>query len=470
LCRVPTYLAVLYVASHTSGALSFGLCQMPKIIVINAATEQMSGRDLSGEQRAMAAMSAWRNIWFARPGDVVVMPLQVHPEFLEYIGETMGFDPEKLTVVTPETSGLNVILTDELLLSSRIVDVVRARVALGGAWTVDPLYCTVGIAELAGLLGLGASTGHAFASQRGVDLLNRKTHFRQLAAGLALPIADGSLAHDPESLNSAICRHLGRTGTVILKKDNGAAGAGNVTLTKHDERVLAGTRETRKVDANLAAVAHELWAELTDSWNPLVVVEAYHAATHRFYLEYRIHEDGTASFLASGTIRARTDDNPAAKELIWMGLEVPAALPSSVAAHALSHATRFVLMCSHIGYRGPLNIDAIVSKEGDLIFNEVNARWGGGSVLHDVAERLLGKSYGNSYVVASLRNVPARAFSEAVQILRQQGLQFNPRTREGIVVLASNEMVPSSVEIITLAQTAMRVAELEASAVQALVH
>jgi hypothetical protein len=284
-------------------------------------------------------------------------------------------------------------LSDELLLSRRILDIVRTHVEFGGEWTIDPLYYTVGVAALANHLGLGSTVARAFASQRGVDILNRKTHFRQFAAGLALPIAEGSVTHDPVSLASAIRRHLVRTGTVILKKDNGSAGTGNVTLTTHDEHPLPGARETRKVDADLMAMSQELWVELTDAWNSLVVVEAYHPATHRFYLEYLIHDDGRGSFLSSGTIRTRGDDDPDAKELVWMGLELPAAIPIGVEAHALSHAMRFVGLCSHVGYRGPLNIDAIVSDEGELIFNEVNARWGGGSVLHSVAQRLLDKWY-----------------------------------------------------------------------------
>jgi hypothetical protein len=64
--------------------------------------------------------------------------------------------------------------------------------------------------------------------------------------------------------------------------------------------------------------------------------------------------------------------------------------------------------------------------------------------------------------------VPTRGFPAALHALRRTGLHFNPRTCEGMIVLASNEMEPNSAELFTMARTATRIAEFEAAALQAL--
>lgn len=95
-----------------------------------------------------------------------------------------------------------------------------------------PCFWTQGVAELAAVLGLAPRGGLGFAAQRGSDLLNRKTHFRQLAAGAGVPVPDGSVARTPLELTRAIERQLPRTGTAIVKQDDGAGGSGNLTLTR----------------------------------------------------------------------------------------------------------------------------------------------------------------------------------------------------------------------------------------------
>src|SRR3712207_2426873 len=101
---------------------------MPKIIVMNMSTEQMLGERLTRSQQVLAAKSAWRNAWFADESDIIVMPVPMKENFLAYIGDTLGFDPASVSVINPDEKGREQLaLTDELLLSEKIINDLRMR-------------------------------------------------------------------------------------------------------------------------------------------------------------------------------------------------------------------------------------------------------------------------------------------------------------------------------------------------------
>lgn len=48
---------------------------MPRILIMNAGTPQMSGAHLTKAQLSLAANSAFRSAWFAQEGDLIVSPV-----------------------------------------------------------------------------------------------------------------------------------------------------------------------------------------------------------------------------------------------------------------------------------------------------------------------------------------------------------------------------------------------------------
>ena len=68
---------------------------MPKIIVMNAATEQMSGRHPNRTQQLLAAKTAWRSTWFAEAGDVIVTPVPMAPPGYLLFREPAGMRVER---------------------------------------------------------------------------------------------------------------------------------------------------------------------------------------------------------------------------------------------------------------------------------------------------------------------------------------------------------------------------------------
>ncbi|MEU2358682.1 peptide ligase PGM1-related protein [Streptomyces misionensis] len=425
-----------------------------KILLLNVRADFPPGIGLSDRHPIVRA--CWRAAWYADAGDVIASPAAFDRDFLVHVGGVLGFDTSTTSTVTRDR-----VLTDEVILAPDFVAELRKATACHPKWRIMACYLTEGVAELSEQLGVECE-GLAFAAERGSDLLNRKGHFRQLAAGIGMPLAAGAVVQSPARLARAIERHLPDTGAVIVKQHNAGGGLGNVVLATEDLGPLPGARETRRIGQNVAEAAEKLWAELFQEQDPGLVVEVYHpVAQHMFYLEYLIDDSGAPRFLNSGTIRLVRAGTAAEPRLAWVGLELPAALPPHSLAHALTHATRFAMLAADIGYRGYLNIDAIVTASGELLFNEVNARWGGGLVLHTVASRLLGDDYANHWVASSLRDVRPMPLSAVSAAMREHSLEFTSERREGVVVLACDPTQTEALECLLIAPSVSRVRELE---------
>ena len=67
-------------------------------------------------------------------------------------------------------------------------------------------------------------------------------------------------------------------------------------------------------------------------------------------------------------------------------------------------------------------------------------------MLHVLGERLLGKNYSNSHILSSVRDLPALGLEQSLRALRESGLEFDPRSGEGILVLTSDERMKDSTE------------------------
>jgi len=431
---------------------------MPRILIMNAGTAQMSGVDLTRAQLSLAANSAYRSAWFAHEGDLIVSPVVIPADLLSFIGATLDFDASSLCLLVPEALRQSPVLDDGTLLSKTVVERINRHIRQKSTWRLYPCYSTEGVARLAVMLGI-PQTGGDFALQRGPDLLNRKSHFRQLATSVALPLPNGSVTADPNELSRAVTSLRAETGSVIVKLDNGAGGVGNVILTGNESDPLPGARDTRRIPWP-SFDPDALWSEMTNASCKTLVVESYHLAKSLFYLEYEIENDGSIVFTNSGNIRLRKSADRSERALIWTGLEIPSDLGNEQWLIAQAHAYRFVALARNLGYRGMINIDAIFADDGRLLFNEANGRWGGGSVLHSIAVRLLGFDYSARNVILSVRNVRSRSLQTACERFSQDGFLFNPTRKEGVIPLASDAEV-GTVECLVIARDRPAARDLE---------
>ncbi|MGY3622231.1 preATP grasp domain-containing protein [Bradyrhizobium sp. USDA 10063] len=410
---------------------------MPRILIMNAGTAQMSGADLTAIQLSLAAKSAWRSVWFAQEGDLIVSPVAIPTDLLSFVGATLRFDPSTLVVHAPEKAHDATVLSDSALQSNTTAGRIGRHIISKTDWRLCPCYFSEGVARLAAMLGIPLA-GYEFALQRGPDLLNRKSHFRQLATSAALPLPSGCVATSSDELFRAISSLRSETGRVIVKLDNGAGGVGNIILTGKESVPLPGARETRRV-LWTAFDPDALWSEITTPSCKAVVVESYHLARSLFYLEFEIEENGSIAYVNSGNIRLRRSEDRFERALVWTGLELPSDLSNEEHSTAYAYAYRFVELARTLGYRGMINIDAIVTTDGRLLFNEANGRWGGGSVLHSIAVRLLGPDYSNSYVISSVRNVRVNSLRSAIDHFANEGVLFDRGHKDGVIPLAADE-------------------------------
>ncbi|MCC8941678.1 hypothetical protein H8A97_36975 [Bradyrhizobium sp. Arg62] len=422
---------------------------MPRILIMNAGTAQMSGADLTTAQLSLAANSAYRSAWFAQEGDLIVSPVIIPPDLLSFIGATLDFDASSLSLLVPEGDRQSPVLGDCTLLSNTVVERIARHIRQKSSWKLYPCYSTEGVARLAAMLGI-AQAGDDFALQRGPDLLNRKSHFRQLATSAALPLPNGSVTTSSNELFRAVTSLRSETGSVIVKLDNGAGGVGNVILTGNESEPLPGARDTRRIPWP-SFDPDALWTEMTTASCKTLVVESYHLARSLFYLEYEIEDDGSIVFINSGSIRLRKSADRSERALIWTGLELPSDLGNEQWLTAQAHAYQFVALARNLGYRGMINIDAIFVNDGRLLFNEANGRWGGGSVLHSIAVRLLGFDYSGCNVILSVRNVRSRSFQTAHDRFAKNGFLFDGTRKEGVIPLAADEEA-GTVECLVIAR------------------
>lgn len=435
---------------------------MPKLIILNIGTEQMLGQNLSHAKNLLTARAAWRNVWFAEENDILVMPVPMKANFIDYIGDILGFNGTSLTIITPDDFGeFPGAITDEKLLSINLINKLKPCIGRFDTWTIMACYYSVGIVELASKLGINAPPGKEFAEQQGVDLFNRKGQFRRLAAGINLPLAKGTIAYDPATLAKAINKNIHQTGTVIIKQDNGVFNMGNIAVTLDEPRPLPGVYATYHIEKNVAEMADHIWQTLSSHWSRELVVESYHNASHMLYSEYFIAENGHPHFLNNGLVRLQADSNPDAKELLWLGLDIPAELPSYSFASVVSESMRFALFASELGYRGYINIDAIITDKEEVIFNEVNGRWGGCTILHILAERLLGPNYGNKHILRLRRNIHSPPLDELLEILQNNKLAFNKEKKEGVLVLSCDEVFTHNMDCMIVASSRNRISEIE---------
>ncbi len=432
---------------------------MPRIILPNFRTDYSERvREWSGFVKGTKSGSdtSARFLWHAEEGDVIVIPDGIDPGFKRYVGGIAAFAPESVHVLTIDRP-----LDEGTLQDDGFAADLRAFVKEPVEWSLFPCVVTRGAAELAARLGFDALPGSDFARQSGIDMLNMKSTFRRLAAGIGTPIADGVVARGAGEIQRAVMSLSKQTRMMIAKQDRSGGGHGNIGLADSPSALLPGTRETRLFGADLEKLAERLWSDLSDAYNQLVVVEAYHSADHRFYLEFHVGDDGV-KFLNSGMLRYALPPDAIGGSPKWVGLDLPLRLGSRSSTEVTIRAHEFLDLVRRIGYRGYINIDGLLLSDGRLVFHEINARWGGSLVYHIVAERLLGRNYADSHVVSSVLNIRPGPLSGLLEDIGRAGIEYRADKREGVVVLSCDSDLGPGAECLILAASEERVRKLEA--------
>ncbi|MFD4376644.1 peptide ligase PGM1-related protein [Streptomyces sp. NPDC058486] len=402
---------------------------MQRLLIGNDWSEEL-------EEPAGTGWAVQRLLWFARDGDVLVLPVPPEKEFLSYVTSLTGTRRESLHVVVPPPgrTGTGALTADRLTDPAFIAE-LRKRTAGRPVDEVFALWPDAAIADVADALGCpGALEGHAFLAQSGGLLGSSKAVFRALAAGVGAPLPEGVVCADPRRAEEHIVRLLDDGSPVILKQDFGSGSDGNEILGRTGDVDRRGARDVRALPdrAAISAYLAERWDWLTVGGRDRVVVERYHPGSRAYFAEYWISDAGIR---LGGHGEMQYRPFPDAQVMPAPDLSAHQLDVLLDGGHRISEGLRAV------GYRGILSADAVVTPEGDVLFTEYNGRATGSTHIYEiVGKRVVGPGFGIDRILLERvwpRHWEVPSFTDALTRLRESGHAYDPATRRGAIILAA---------------------------------
>lgn len=425
-------------------------------------TRLLIGNDFNEDlfTRIAASWSVQRLAWFAQDGDLLVLPVRPEEDFLAYVTSLTGTRRSAVEVVVPPAGRAG----EDLLTADRLTDpafLTALRRALAGRPVTEvlALWPDASVAALARAVDAEhALPGLGFAAQGGGALANSKAVFRAVAAGGGVPIPEGAVCATRERAASAITELLDANAPVVVKQDYSLGGKGNEILSRVPGIRPVGARRalTLTGTSEVGDYLDERWAQLSRNDRDPVVVERYHPGSTSLFAEYLITDDGVEFGGTGEMIMA-----PLAKAQV-----VPAqGLKPDTAAELVEHGRRLCVPLHAMGYRGRLSADAVLTRDGELLFTEYNGRVTMSTHTYAVVgARLAGLEHTHDRVVVE-RIWPdgwsARSFASAVSALTEAGLAYDPSTRTGVVFSSALDLRDHSIMQCVIAEDMNRAAAYE---------
>lgn len=344
-------------------------------------------------------VQAHRTVWFAGPGDVLVLPTPVDEVFLDYATSLRGFGADEIDVLAGDGDGL--------------VAGTRAAVARRGTELAWPYYHDRLTDEFLRKLGL---TTPGFAGQGGAELLNSKVLFRALAAGIGAPIAEGRCPSTAGEAATWAWELVASGRCVILKEDFHVGGLGNQILSPA-AGVSALGAASAEVCTDREAVARAVNRRFAEAGGRLVV-EHYVPDSASVYAGFFVSDDGVSRY-GEGEMRMM----PVINGLVTPGPSVP--------PEFLGHAEEVAGATREMGYRGQLSVDGVVTPDGDVFLTEFNARSGGATHNHCILRGLVGRP---DRVLLDRRRCDLPPLEQLLAALEDAGIGYDSVTSTGVVI------------------------------------
>ncbi|MCG7205399.1 hypothetical protein [Streptomyces arenae] len=430
---------------------------MPQLVIGNTTAEYsgVPARDLAPKAIHKQHAVSTRTAWLLNDGDVFLSSRPLTDAFRTYLTATLGLDPDTITFLTPQHPATKAgFLDSEQLLDPALSELLRHRITQPEQWTVVPYIHDRAVAQLGDHLGLAGTANPPFFAQGGSDAFNSKFYFRIWATGLGVPIAPGRSSSTPTMTVSAVHDLLTRTGSVIVKQDNAASGRGNLLVTTDAETPGIGVATTCHVPAG--ADEDTLRGLLTPHLGTdraETVIEAYYPHSRVLYSEVAVGEPPAAPVILNwGDMRM---------EPTWNGFAVPAAdLPGQARDLMLHWSTAMGRYLQTTGYRGYLNCDSILTPDGQLLFNEVNARIGGCTHMHFAAQRVLGPDYLNRYTLLTRNDLHVTSFEKLAWAISRDP-DLDGTNGSGVLLLVDDVPYTGTVQYLAYGPTPQAAARAE---------
>ncbi|MEU8951047.1 peptide ligase PGM1-related protein [Streptomyces sp. NPDC048489] len=365
------------------------------------------------EERQLAQWSqqAPREIWLLQAGDVLVSPVPVGNEFVQYVTQMTGVMPDSFTIIeVPLASAVPLAeavhragLTEHLKAVAGQADTALLPTALDASavgfardmgFTVLP-YVTVDDASVAVEVAMS---------------LNTKSGFRQVANELGIRVPENRVCqrHEVEdAVRSALQTHE----RVVVKPDRSAGGH--------------GMRFVSRGDAKTGAVLEPgAVGGLRGSW----VIEECLDLAASVSIQLENHASGTR-VMFSGMMQAPQGS--------FTGYLSPLPVHASHAAQKMEQwGLQLGCYLAQHGYLGPFGLDALVSAEGAVYAGESNVRRTATTIPHAMVARLTAHSAlaRPTWSLKTGRTRKAHCFKQALARIQAHRLGFEPASGEGVVL------------------------------------
>ncbi|WP_027660533.1 preATP grasp domain-containing protein [Salinispora fenicalii] len=431
---------------------------MTTLIIGNSRTWEMVGdlAALTSDQLRDGGCAAQRLLWFARDGDVLVLPFAPPADYLSYITHLTGTRASSLTTVIPPPGSLGSdILTPDRLADPSFLNDLRGALGNRPPVKILAVYKDFSITRIARTLGAEtALPGYPFSAQAGDALVNSKAGFRALAAGAGVPIAPGTVVTRPEQALEAIADLFDQGHSAVVKMEFNGGGLGNEVLSRTDGVVPTGAAQAVVLPDRPALLSYvqRRWERLTAGHAHRLVVEQFFPRSTTSYAEF-IVTDEAAQLIGVGDLLME----PRA-----IGGVLPAqTIDAETRTELLDGAHQLVESLRVLGYRGVVCADAIVTPDKQVLFTETNCRLTGSTHLHlALYGRLVDPEYREKRIFLEHFGWAVPSFTEAVERLAMAGLAYDPTSRTGVVITSNNVDADGTVACCAIAEELQAAEEL----------
>ncbi len=377
---------------------------MSKIYLSN--TYQAFPRPLTPAEQVLVDAYAPRMLWFGEARDAVVLPRRPSPAYVAYYRELTGHEPPEMII----PGGLH---------PGKIIEAALAQSAYDVAGMTMVPY-----AFGEGVMALAAHWQTPIIAPRDFGILpqlsNKVSFADHVLPACGLTGHTGTSHHTRASVLAAAVETYRATGSVFLRIADSDGGAGNIFIRDIDPRadVTATVDQIMRDNgftkaACTAGVRVEQFHDKISSPAILVYIEGgkvWLLQVHDQVIEDHNHCAGVMSVPDPATHFGR-----AVYERLCQG------------------ALQLGQYLSDQGYQGYASFDAMVLRDGTVIWSECNPRMTSAMVGRKVAERIRVGS--DRYVVNSDRvPVSARDIDAVQAALVEAGLAYRHDTRRGVVV------------------------------------